>query len=120
MKPLRSTLNLTPTSTALGSLTEAVPGVVELLHAVHGQDGAAEVVNDHVKLARRALPERSLTPVVMGGVWAVAAPSELFGVSVAVCVPAVYATAAGTTVLLGSRSTKLLLLIVVGSIASLK
>ena len=64
-KAIESTLTLTPSSTALGSFSDAVPGVVELLHAVQGQDGAPAVVNDHVKLVRRALPERSLTPVVM-------------------------------------------------------
>ena len=48
IKPFRSTLNLTPSSTAFGSLTEGLVGVAELFQAVHGQDGAAAVVNVQV------------------------------------------------------------------------
>ena len=61
MNPLLSEVNLTPRLTALGSFTEAVPGVAEAGQAEQGQADAAAVVKDHVVLAASALPATSLT-----------------------------------------------------------
>ena len=46
MYPLRSEVNLTPSSTALGSESDSVPGVVALVQIVQGHGGAElDVVN---------------------------------------------------------------------------
>jgi hypothetical protein len=58
-------------------------GVTELLHTVHGQDGPAAVVNDHIYAELRALPELSLIAVLKFTVYVEDAASELLGVSVA-------------------------------------
>ena len=64
MKPSMLVVNLTPSSTAFGSESCGVVGVVDALQALHGQlggGGAAAVVKLHATLAARALPATSLT-----------------------------------------------------------
>jgi hypothetical protein len=48
MKPFRSTVNFTPSSTAFGSDTDGFVGVVDVLQIVHGHVGGATVVNDQL------------------------------------------------------------------------
>ena len=63
MKPLLDVVNLTPSSTAFASVSEVTLGVVDALHALHGQlggGGAAAVVKLHTTLAASGLPAMSL------------------------------------------------------------
>ena len=63
MNPFTSAVNLTPSSMADGSATDAFAGVAELLKPPHGQVGGgtgAAVVNDQTVLLDSALPAASL------------------------------------------------------------
>jgi hypothetical protein len=58
--PLTSDLNLTPSSSGPGSLTDALPGVADDGQLEHGQFEPVPVVNVHVtSAATSALPEMS-------------------------------------------------------------
>ena len=63
MNPALSLRNLTPSSRAAASLPFG-PGVVVIVHRLHGHEGAATVVNDQATSAATGLPARSLTPVL--------------------------------------------------------
>jgi hypothetical protein len=125
IKPSKSDLNLTPSSTELESDSDGFAGVVELLQPLHGQLGPAAVVKDQVKSATSALPERSLIrgsvlPPFKVAVYVVEGDSVAAGSSIAVLVAASYMTVEETTVFPGSRNSKVAVVSVVASIASLK
>ncbi len=85
------------------------------------EHGSAPVVNDQLRSAASGLPARSLTPLLLPltvAVWSVLAASALAGVRVAVLLAEF--TVAATSVPPGSRNSKVALLTVAGSNASLK
>src|SRR5215475_9654168 len=97
MKPLKSALNLTPSSTEAESLIDGFAGVVELFQPLQGHAGAAAVVKDQVTSAWSAFPARSLTPPAPPStvaVYVLESASDALGVSTAVVVAGSYVTVA--------------------------
>ena len=122
--PSTSTRSLTPSSTGDASGCVGFAGVAVLGNALHGQLTEPPVVNNHVCVDAKATLERSLTrgsvvPPFNVAVYDVEPESGALGVNVAIRVAASYVTFAGTSVPAASRSSKVELLIVAGSIASL-
>ncbi len=58
--PATSERNLTPSSTAFGSFSDATAGVAPASQIVHGQAGPVLVVKDQVRSAPSELPARSV------------------------------------------------------------
>jgi hypothetical protein len=91
IEPSTVARNFTPNSTAAASEAAVTAGVVVSLHILHGQLGAAAVVNDERLSAAIALPAASFTPPLpplTTRVYVVEEASVSVGFSVAVRVAA--------------------------------
>src|SRR3954469_24052700 len=105
MYPALSLRTFTPSSSAAASFPFG-PGVVEVVHRMHGQTSEAPVGNDHVRSAASALPATSLMPVAPPFTVAVyVVPEESGAPGVSVAIPLAYATVAETGVAPARRLT---------------